>query len=442
MKTNLLNYIKKSYFSPVAKLVFQMIFKIIVILGVWRYPRNRDPDQIFSKDVHNLFDRMYRSYKMEKPITKPEKNSHLEKYFEEMRKQINQPLLPGEFQGKTSVKISAVGDLMNAKNLENSKDRFYSEVADLIFNADISIANLESSLTNSKGENKGYIINANLEQFNVFKGYKDKHYTIFCTANNHILDRGIEGFDTTHNRLETEGFFYVGTNRSPEDQKKGLIITSNGIKFGFVAATYSVNKNPFPQGRDYLVNYIPFHSCQETVDLSLLEEQISYCIHKNCDFIIVSLHWGLEFEFFPRKNQINIAHHLIEYGADAIISHHTHNIQPYEIYQTHRDPYRKAPIFYGLGSLSSLWSSPYFSLSLIANFEVVKGFVNDVPKTLMTHVIGTPVIQMEYVCNEMNCIQIKKLKDLIKMTNGKIRNEHIDKARRCADLVLGKNWRY
>ena len=441
MKPNILNYIKKSHFSLIAHLLYQFTIKLVVILGLWRYPSDRDPDQIFSNDFQNIFDQMYRTYKMEKPITKPEKDSKLEEYFAEKRKQINQPLLPKGFQGETCVKISAVGDLMNAKNLENSNDKFYAKVAELIFNADISIANLESSLTNSKVENKGFIINANLEQFNVFKGHKDKHYTIFCTANNHILDRGIEGFNTTHDRLEAEGFFYVGTNRSPEDQKKGLIITSNGIKFGFVAATYGVNKNPFPKGKDYLVNLIPFHHCQEKVDISLLEEQISYCLNKNCDFIIVSLHWGLEFEFFPRKKQVNIAHHLIEYGADAIISHHTHNIQPYEIYQTRRDPYRKAPIFYGLGSLSSLWSNPYFSLSLIANFDVVKGFVNDVPKTLVSHVNGTPVLQMEYICKKKRYIQIEKLRDLIKSTNSEIRNEHIHKAGRCADLVLGKSWR-
>jgi poly-gamma-glutamate synthesis protein (capsule biosynthesis protein) len=444
MKTNLYNYIKKSRFSPIASLLYQFILKIVVILGLWRYPSKRDPEQWFSNDFQNMIlYRMYHSYKLAKPIKKPEKGSKLEEYFAEKRRQINQRLLPKGFQGKTGVTISAVGDLINNKSLENSMDTFYSKIAELIFNVDISIANLESTLTNSKVENTGLQVNANLEQFNILKGYKDKHYTIFCTANNHILDRGIEGFETTHDRLEAEGFFYVGTNRSPEDQKKGLIITSNGIKFGFVAATYSVNKNPFPNGKDYLVNLIPFHRCQEKVDVSLLEEQISYCLNKNCDFIIVSLHWGIEYEFFPWKNQVNIAHHLIEYGADAIISHHTHNVQPYEIYQTRRDPYRKAPIFYGLGNLSSMVSNPkpYFSLSLIANFDVVKGFVNGVPKTLVAHVNGTPVLQMEYICKKIKYIQIEKLSDLIKSTHSKKRNEYINKAVRCADLVLGKSWR-
>jgi hypothetical protein len=441
MNSNLSSFQKKNQIPTISFLLYRMILKIFVKLGLWRYPSNRDPDKIFLTGFQHIFDRIYRDYKMEKPIIRPEKNSRLKEYFEEKSRLLNQPLLPDEFQEKTSVRISSVGDLMNAKNLENSHDFFYSQIADLIFNADISIANLESSLTTSMEKNKGYIINASPEQFNVFKGYKDKHYTIFCTANNHILDRGMEGFNTTHDRLDAEGFFYVGTNRNPEDQKKSLIITSNGIKFGFVAATYSINKKPFPNGKEYLVNLIPFHRDQDKVDISLLEKQISYCIRKNCDFIIVSLHWGLEFEFFPRNYQINIAHYLIEYGADAIISHHTHNIQPYEIYQTHRDPYRKAPIFYGLGSLSSLWSNPYFSLSLITNFNVVKGFINNIPKTLVTQIYGTPVIQNEYIQNDKQYIQIEKLKDLTKSSNRMINEEQIDKASRCADLILGKSWR-
>jgi hypothetical protein len=441
MKLKISSFQKKGLISFLLNFLYSFILKIVIVLRLWRYPINRDPDQILSNDFNNIFDKMYRSYKMEKPITNPEKNSHLIEYFDENHKLLNQLLLPREFQGKTNVKISAVGDLMIANNLEKSNDFFYSKTNDLIFDVDISIANLESSLTTNKVKNNGYIINANLEQFNVFKGYKDKKYTIFCTANNHILDRGIEGFNTTHDRLDAEGFFYVGTNRFPNDQKKCLIITSNGIKFGFVAATYSINKKTFPEGKDYLVNLIPFHRYPEKVDVSLLEDQISYCKKINCDFIIVSLHWGLEFEFFPRKYQINIAHYLIEYGADAIISHHTHNIQPYEIYQTHRDPDRKAPIFYGLGSLSSIWSSPYFSLSLIANFDIVKGLINNVSKTFVSHVYGIPVMQMENECNDKKYIQIEKLRDLIKSNDSEIKKKQINKASRCADLVLGENWR-
>ena len=124
--------------------------------------------------------------------------------------------------------------------------------------------------------NTKWKINATNEQYNAFKGHKGMQYSVFNTANNHILDCGMEGFNTTHDRLEAEGFFYVGTNRTPKARRKSLIITTNGVKFGFVAATYSLNGRPFPDGKDYLVNFIPFHRFKGKVDVSLLEKQISH----------------------------------------------------------------------------------------------------------------------------------------------------------------------
>ena len=225
-----------------------------------------------------------------------------------------------------------------------------------------------------------------------------------------------------------------------------MIIELNGIKLGLVAATFHVNNRSFPNGKEYngkeyIVNVIPFHRFQGPVDVSLLEEQISYCRSQDCDFIIASLHWGMEFELFPRRDQIDIAHGLIEYGADAIISHHTHNIQPFEFYQTRRDPHRRAPIFYGLGNLSSLWSAPYLALSLITNFELVKGYVNDSPKTLVKSVNVTPVLQMEYDCNGKPYLQIQKLCDLIKSDHNQHATEYLREAGQYTDLVLGRNWR-
>jgi poly-gamma-glutamate synthesis protein (capsule biosynthesis protein) len=430
------NYVEKMPYSKKRRLLYHLVFKLADIFGFWRYPSDLNPDQ-----WRKLVNDMYWCYKSAKPIVKPEKGSELDAYFVEKRRQIGRSLLPEGFQGEKSVIVSAVGDLMKPKGIENSGGKFYAKVAELIFDADISIANLESPPTIARIAKSRRTIHATREQFNVLKGHNGRQYTVFCVANNHILDRGLEGFNTAHDLLETEGFFYVGTNRSFEAQQKGLIVTVSGVKFGFVAATYSVNNQPFPNGKNYLVNLIPFHRFQGKVDVSLLEKQIAFCRSQDCDFIIVSLHWGLEFEFFPRQNQVDIAHHLIECGADAIISHHTHNIQPYEIYQTRRDPHRIAPIFYSLGNLSSVWSAPYHALSLVTSFDVIRGHVNGTPKTLVAHVNVTPVIQMMYDHKIAPYLQLENLRELIKSARSICRNASIDEAGRYADLVLGKSWR-
>jgi poly-gamma-glutamate synthesis protein (capsule biosynthesis protein) len=63
----------------------------------------------------------------------------------------------------------------------------------------------------------------------------------------------------------------------------------------------------------------------------------------NVDFIVVQLHWGMEFEMYPRPEQLEVAHHIAELGADAIIGHHPHVLQPVEVYHG-------KPILYSLGN--------------------------------------------------------------------------------------------
>ena len=59
--------------------------------------------------------------------------------------------------------------------------------------------------------------------------------------------------------------------------------------------------------------------------------------------IIVQLHWGKEDVPLPRPADMALAHQLIELGADLVIGHHAHCIQPFEIYKGRY-------IFYGLGN--------------------------------------------------------------------------------------------
>ena len=126
--------------------LFLFFVKLADNFGIWRYPVDRDPEQYSQKFLNKLYWR----YKNHNPIVKAEKGSKLESYFTEMRRQTHQPLMPEGFQCETSAKISAVGDLMCAENLENSVGKVYAKVSELIFNADISIANLESALTKAK----------------------------------------------------------------------------------------------------------------------------------------------------------------------------------------------------------------------------------------------------------------------------------------------------
>ena len=56
-------------------------------------------------------------------------------------------------------------------------------------------------------------------------------------------------------------------------------------------------------------------------------------LKKKADVVIVSLHWGNEYHKKPNRRQKRIAHQLIDAGADLILGHHPHVLQPIEEYQ-------------------------------------------------------------------------------------------------------------
>lgn len=426
-------------FSPMRKVTTHVIFKLADWLGFWRYPADQDIENYRS------FWRMTNWFYMAgRPVTRAEKGSGLEAFFNQQ--QSYQPVLPKNFEKDITLELSAVGDLICNSALDNSGDRYYEKVADLIFQADVSFANLESTLTSGKIEkpslssNELPKINASLSQYDTLKGYRGKSYTVFQTANNHILDRGWEGIQTTHQQLAMDGIPYVGTNSSEEDQKRGVILEVNGMRLGFVAATWGVNDRPFPEGKNYLVNMVRFHQYQGAVDLSLLEGQINWCKQQGCDMVIVGLHWGVEWEFYPRAYQIEQAHQLAESGADVIIGHHAHVCQPMEWYRTRRDPDRVVPIFYGLGNLVSLITAPFSALSLVARLKLTKGQVNGIPKTLVEQGQITPVIQLNQEIDGKIYVWLEKLSTLHNQNSSDDLGTYAAEAAKYADLVLGDTW--
>jgi poly-gamma-glutamate synthesis protein (capsule biosynthesis protein) len=59
--------------------------------------------------------------------------------------------------------------------------------------------------------------------------------------------------------------------------------------------------------------------------------------------VVVSVHWGAEQIVLPKPGDVDMAHAIIDAGADLLIGHHTHCVQPWEIY-------KEKFIFYGLGN--------------------------------------------------------------------------------------------
>ncbi len=388
-----------------------------------------------SYEEMSLLDICYWVYKNTSPITKTERGQRPEALIVTDKSLIK---LPYDFRKHHSLTVGAAGDLIQAESLNYSKDILYEGVADLLFNQDISYASMEFAISEGEPEKAPLTGKAcpveytTLKQFDNFKGHKGKVFDVLHTATNHMFDIGAEGVKTTRKVLAQEGILDVGTNGSREELGQAKILTRCGIKVGFASAGFGLNGHAMPAEENYLINYSRLLPKTSEPELDLLKQQIDDCKKQGCDFIIASLHWGYEFELFPRKRQVDIAHTLVEWGADAILGHHTHVIQPVEYYRTHRDPNRVAVIAYSLGSLAWTFSAPHLILSAILNLKLTKGSFKGKEVTYIESAEVTPVFRSYVKDGDKIVTRIEKLASCLDKQDATIA-----KVKKFADLVLG-----
>lgn len=413
------------------------VCKSAEVFKYWLHPYR---NAATSFEEMSLLDKFYWVYKCKHPITRPEKGESAADLFNSDGSIVG---LPAGFEKNGALTLGAAGDLIQADGLEHSRDKLYENVADLLFDQTISYANLESPLTEQElveeviSDKESPIECCSREQFDILKGHKERRFTVIHTAGNHFADMGVEGVETTQKAFAAEGILDVGTNRTPDELGRGKILVKQGIKIGFVSAVYGLNGHSFPQGEEYRVNVARMLSKHAEPDLELLKKQIEHCQSENCDFIIASLHWGHEFEFYPRKRQVDIAHTLVEWGADAIIAHHPHVVQPVEYYRTQRDPDRVAVIAYSLGSLSWAFSAPHLVLSAILNLSLAKGRYRGEERTYIENAAVTPVFRQRTDEAGTSVTRIEKLAEQLDASGDTDRLRYLAQIRHYAELVLG-----
>ncbi len=144
---------------------------------------------------------------------------------------------------------------------------------------------------------------------------------VLSTANNHSLDKGYSGVESTLNELDRIGISHTGTARSEEERDTVLVKEVNGIKIAFLAFTYGTNGIPVPSGKPYAVNLI---------DKEFILNQINLAKEQDVDIICASMHWGVEYAQKQNSEQEDLADYLFKNGVDIIIGNHAHVIEPME----------------------------------------------------------------------------------------------------------------
>ncbi len=227
-------------------------------------------------------------------------------------------------------------------------------------NADIAIANLEVTLAGPPYT--GYPRFSSPD--NLAAEAKNAGFDILINANNHALDRGKEGFKRTLNILDSFDIIHTGTFRNNNERKLNypLIFEKNNIRIALLNYTYGTNglKIDTP----CIINL---------TDTALIRKDLLKAETANPDYIIATMHWGIEYERKENIIQQNLAAFMLNNGADAVIGSHPHVVQPVRrYYPDNSDSSNFNIIVYSLGNFVSNQRSQYRDGGIIFELKLKK----------------------------------------------------------------------
>lgn len=144
-------------------------------------------------------------------------------------------------------------------------------------------------------------------------------------ANNHANDYGPDALTDTIDLLEAAGVTTVGAGRNADEAYQyRLLPAGNGIRVAFVGASMIVPSS-FAAGAT-TPGIASAHSPARARVLDTVRAAAA-----EADAVIVAVHWGIERDTCPSNDQRLLARQLLEAGADAVIGHHPHVLQPVEL---------------------------------------------------------------------------------------------------------------
>lgn len=184
-----------------------------------------------------------------------------------------------------------------------------------LMEADLAIGNLE--VTFAGKPYKGYPAFSSPDE--LAGALKWAGFDILVNANNHALDRGLKGARRTLKVLHELEFVQTGTfaDSTARATSYPLILEKNGIRIALLNYTYGTNgiKDRPP----VIINRI---------DTIQIREDLQKAKTAEPDFILVTMHWGNEYQVKESSQQRELAAFLFKHGAHAIIGSHPHVVQP------------------------------------------------------------------------------------------------------------------
>lgn len=272
------------------------------------------------------------------------------------------------------ISFAAVGDnllhntVTYSAQIEKGKfdfSKIYSNIKPFIERYDLAFVNQEIPLGGVEYGLSGY------PNFNgpaqAADGLFDAGFNIINLASNHSLDKGLKCLLASYNNIKNAGFDkIVGIFPDESKTEDFLMFEEKGIKIGMLSYSYGTNGMPIPKSNPNIVPIIDVEKI--TSDVGKLRD--------NCDVLIVSMHWGVEYTTSQTEEQKELAKTLNSLGVDVIIGHHPHVIEPVE--EIVGTSGKKTLCFYSLGNFVSSQHNAATMLGGMAAFDIVRTKSGDI----------------------------------------------------------------
>ncbi|MET9908310.1 CapA family protein [Streptomyces sp. NPDC006476] len=147
------------------------------------------------------------------------------------------------------------------------------------------------------------------------------------TASDHTLDDGAQGVHRTLDVLEAAGVRHAGSARTEAEARKVTLLRAGPAKVAHLAYTYDTHGFPLPPGEPWAVGLL---------DENQVVADARAARRAGADVVVVSLHWGTEWQDTPDAQQLALARRLTAARTgdrpdiDLVLGTHAHVPQAYE----------------------------------------------------------------------------------------------------------------
>ncbi len=257
------------------------------------------------------------------------------------------------------VSLYAVGDIHPDR--ATNGDEMFDLVRPILKEADITFAQLEG-VYSEKGTLQPHLASAlALGDPRCLLAFKNAGFKVLGCAGNHSM--AWTSFLDMLESLRAIGIAGIGVGKDIDEARKPAILNIRGTRIGFLARNAVSNLPAFhadvgKPGTAPLRVYTSYevvdpqpgispvvHTRASKEDVEDIVDDIKN-LRPQVDVLVWSCHWGLH--MVPRvlaEYETEVAHKVIDAGADLILGHHSHLLKGIEVY-------KGKAIFYSMGNFA------------------------------------------------------------------------------------------